>query len=295
VDTIGFIGLGAMGRPMSRNLLRAGYPLVVHNRSRAPVDELVAAGAQAGTSPGDVAGRSGVVITMLPDSPDVEAVMRGPEGVLASARPGALVIDMSTISPAVARRLAEEARGRGLEMLDAPVSGGDIGARDATLTIMVGGSAAALERARPIFQVLGKTITHIGDCGAGQVAKACNQIIVAVTIEAAGEALVLAEKAGVDPARVREALLGGYAQSRILEVHARRALQRQFRPGFKARLQLKDLGIALAAGKEYGVTMPATAAAAEMFKGLCAAGGAEDDNSALIAHIARLAGLDWRA
>jgi 2-hydroxy-3-oxopropionate reductase len=295
VDTIGFIGLGAMGRPMSRNLLRAGYPLVVHNRSRAPVDELVAAGAQAGTSPGDVAGRSGVVITMLPDSPDVEAVMRGPEGVLASARPGALVIDMSTISPAVARRLAEEARGRGLEMLDAPVSGGDIGARDATLTIMVGGSAAALERARPIFQVLGKTITHIGDCGAGQVAKACNQIIVAVTIEAAGEALVLAEKAGVDPARVREALLGGYAQSRILEVHARRALQRQFRPGFKARLQLKDLGIALAAGKEYGVAMPATAAAAEMFKGLCAAGGAEDDNSALIAHIARLAGLDWRA
>jgi 2-hydroxy-3-oxopropionate reductase len=295
VDTIGFIGLGAMGRPMSRNLLRAGYPLVVHNRSRAPVDELVAAGAQAGTSPGDVAGRSGVVITMLPDSPDVEAVMRGPEGVLACARPGALVIDMSTISPAVARRLAEEARGRGLEMLDAPVSGGDIGARDATLTIMVGGSAAALERARPIFQVLGKTITHIGDCGAGQVAKACNQIIVAVTIEAAGEALVLAEKAGVDPARVREALLGGYAQSRILEVHARRALQRQFRPGFKARLQLKDLGIALAAGKEYGVAMPATAAAAEMFKGLCAAGGAEDDNSALIAHIARLAGLDWRA
>lgn len=295
MDTIGFIGLGAMGRPMSRNLLRAGYPLVVHNRSRAPVDELVAAGAQAGTSPGDVAGRSGVVITMLPDSPDVEAVMRGPEGVLACARPGALVIDMSTISPAVARRLAEEARGRGLEMLDAPVSGGDIGARDATLTIMVGGSAAALERARPIFQVLGKTITHIGDCGAGQVAKACNQIIVAVTIEAAGEALVLAEKAGVDPARVREALLGGYAQSRILEVHARRALQRQFRPGFKARLQLKDLGIALAAGKEYGVAMPATAAAAEMFKGLCAAGGAEDDNSALIAHIARLAGLDWRA
>jgi 2-hydroxy-3-oxopropionate reductase len=295
VDTIGFIGLGAMGRPMSRNLLRAGYPLVVHNRSRAPVDELVAAGAQAGMSPGDVAGRSGVVITMLPDSPDVEAVMRGPEGVLACARPGALVIDMSTISPAVARRLAEEARGRGLEMLDAPVSGGDIGARDATLTIMVGGSAAALERARPIFQVLGKTITHIGDCGAGQVAKACNQIIVAVTIEAAGEALVLAEKAGVDPARVREALLGGYAQSRILEVHARRALQRQFRPGFKARLQLKDLGIALAAGKEYGVAMPATAAAAEMFKGLCAAGGAEDDNSALIAHIARLAGLDWRA
>jgi 2-hydroxy-3-oxopropionate reductase len=295
VDTIGFIGLGAMGKPMSLNLLKAGYRLVVHNRSRAAVDEVVAAGAGRGTSPRDVAHRSEAVITMLPDSPDVEAVMRGPDGVFEGARPGTLVIDMSTISPAVARRLAGEAHGRGLEMVDAPVSGGDIGARDGTLTIMVGGTAEALERARPVFRALGKTITHIGDCGAGQVAKACNQIIVAATIEAVGEALVLAEKAGVDPGRVREALLGGFAQSRILEVHARRALERRFRPGFRARLQLKDLGIALAAGKEYGVAMPVTAAAAEMFKGLCAAGGADDDNSALMAHLARLSGLDWRA
>ena len=295
METLGFIGLGTMGRPMSRNLLRAGFRLVVHNRSRAAVEELVAAGASGAASPQEVAARSDAVLTMLPDSPDVEAVVAGPGGVFEGARPGMLLIDMSTISPAVARRLAAEAQRRGLEMLDAPVSGGDIGARDGTLTIMVGGSAAALERARPILQVLGKTITHIGGAGAGQVAKACNQVIVAAAIEAVGEALVLAEKSGVDPARVREALLGGFAQSRILEVHGRRALERSFKPGFKARLQLKDLMIALAAGKECGVAMPAAAVAAEMFKSLCAAGGAEDDNSALMAHVAHLAGLDWRA
>jgi 2-hydroxy-3-oxopropionate reductase len=294
MQTLGFIGLGTMGKPMSRNLLRAGFRLVVHNRSRAAVDELVAEGAAAAASPRDVAARSEAVITMLPDSPDVEAVVAGPGGALEGARPGMLLIDMSTIAPASARRLAEEAARRGVEMLDAPVSGGDIGARDGTLTIMVGGSAAALERARPILQALGKTITHIGGPGAGQVAKACNQVIVAATIEAVGEALVLATKAGVDPARVREALLGGFARSRILEVHGQRALERRFSPGFKARLQLKDLMIALATGRECGVAMPATAVAAEMFKSLCASGGAEDDNSALMAHVARLAGLDWR-
>lgn len=295
METLGFIGLGTMGRPMGRNLLRAGFRLVVHNRSRAAVEELVAAGASGAASPQEVAARTDAVLTMLPDSPDVEAVVAGPGGVFEGARPGMLLIDMSTISPAVACRLAAEAEHRGLEMLDAPVSGGDIGARDGTLTIMVGGSAAALERARPILRVLGKTITHIGGAGAGQVAKACNQVIVAAAIEAVGEALVLAEKSGVDPARVREALLGGFAQSRILEVHGRRALERSFKPGFKARLQLKDLMIALAAGKECGVAMPAAAVAAEMFKSLCATGGAEDDNSALMAHVAHLAGLDWRA
>jgi len=294
VDTIGFIGLGLMGKPMTRNLLKAGYRLVVHNRSRAAVDELVAAGAAAATSPREVASRSEIVITMLPDSPDVEAVLRGPDGVLAGVRPGMLLIDMSTISPVVTRRLAAEARERGCEMLDAPVSGGTVGARDGTLSIMVGGSAAALERTRPILAALGKTITHVGGPGAGQVAKACNQVIVALTIEAVGEALVLAEKAGVDPARVREALLGGFAQSRILDVHGRRALERNFEPGFKVRLQLKDLAIALAAAKEYGARMPATSIVAEILKNVVACGDAEADHSVIMAHVARWAGLQWK-
>jgi 2-hydroxy-3-oxopropionate reductase len=293
MQTIGFIGLGRMGKPMARNLLRAAYPLVVHNRSRAAVDELVAAGAAAAGSR-DLATRADVVITMLPDSPDVEAVLAGPGGVFEGARPGTLLIDMSTIAPAVARRLAAAAAASGLEMLDAPVSGGEIGARDATLSIMVGGAAAALDRARPILQALGKTIVHVGDAGAGQVAKACNQAIVAITIEAVGEALVLAEKAGVDPGRVREALLGGFAASRILNVHGRRALEHDFRPGFRARLQLKDLAIALAAGREYGAPMPATALVTERFGSLCAAGDAEADHSVLMAHVAESAGLHWQ-
>jgi 2-hydroxy-3-oxopropionate reductase len=294
LDTIGFIGLGRMGRPMARNLLAAGRRLVVHNRSREAVDELVAAGAMAASSPREVAAAAGAVITMLPDSPDVEAVLRGPDGVFAGAAKGTLLIDMSTISPVVARRLAQEARAIGCEMLDAPVSGGTAGARDAALSIMVGGSGAALARARPILEVLGKTITHVGGPGAGQVCKACNQVVVALTIEAVGEALVLARKAGVDPAKVREALLGGFAQSRILEVHGRRALERNFEAGFKARLQLKDLAIALEAGREYGAAMPATAVVADLYKSVCAAGDAEADHSVLMAHVARLAGLDWK-
>ena len=294
MDTIGFIGLGRMGKPMARNLLAAGRRLVVHNRSREAVGELVAAGAMAAASPREVAAAAGAVITMLPDSPDVEAVLRGPDGVFAGAAKGTLLIDMSTISPVVARRLAQEARAIGCEMLDAPVSGGTAGARDAALSIMVGGSDAALARARPILEVLGKTITHVGGPGAGQVCKACNQIVVALTIEAVGEALVLARKAGVDPAKVREALLGGFAQSRILDVHGRRALERNFTAGFKARLQLKDLAIALEAGREYGAVMPATAVVADLYKSVCAAGDAEADHSVLMAHVARLAGLDWK-
>jgi 2-hydroxy-3-oxopropionate reductase len=294
LDTIGFIGLGRMGKPMARNLLAAGRRLVVHNRSREAVDELVAAGATAAASPRQVAAAAGAVITMLPDSPDVEAVLRGPDGVFAGAAQGTLLIDMGTISPVVARRLAQEARAIGCEMLDAPVSGGTAGARDATLSIMVGGSDAALARARPILEVLGKTITHVGGPGAGQVCKACNQVVVALTIEAVGEALVLARKAGVDPAKVREALLGGFAQSRILDVHGRRALERNFTAGFKARLQLKDLAIALEAGREYGAAMPATAVVADLYKSVCAAGDAEADHSVLMAHVARLAGLDWK-
>ncbi|MBE3068641.1 MAG: NAD-binding protein [Planctomycetes bacterium] len=279
---------------MALNLVAAGCPLVVHNRSRAAVDELVAAGARAAACPREVAAAAGVVITMLPDGPDVEAVLRGPDGVFAGARPGTLVVDMSTISPVTARQLAGEARERGLEMLDAPVSGGTAGARDGTLSIMVGGSEAALARARPVLEILGKTITHLGGPGAGQVGKACNQVVVALAIEAVGEALVLAEKAGVDPAKVREALLGGFARSRILDVHGLRALERNFTPGFKAHMQLKDLAIALAAGREYGAVLPAAGVVAELYKSVCAAGDGGADHSVLMAHVARLAGLDWK-
>ena len=295
MDTVGFIGLGLMGRPMARNLLAAGYPLVVHNRSRPAVEDLARAGAAAAGCPREVAERSQVVITMVPDSPDVVAVMRGPDGVFAGARPGMLVIDMSTISPVVARELAAEASAIGCEMLDAPVSGGTVGAAEGTLSIMVGGRAGAVDRARPIFEVLGGRVTHVGDSGAGQVAKACNQVVVGVVIEAVGEALVLAEKCGVDPAKVREALLGGFAQSRILDAHGQRALRRHFEPGFKAAMQLKDLAIAQAAGREYGAALPATAVVAELYKSVCAAGDGGADHSVLMAHVARLAGLEWRA
>jgi 2-hydroxy-3-oxopropionate reductase len=216
---IGFIGLGIMGKPMARNLLKAGYPLVVHNRSRGPVEELSKDGAQAAASSQEVAARSEVVLTMLPDSPDVEAVYAGDNGVFTGAKAGMLLIDMSSISPIVSRKLTQEAEKRGIDMLDAPVSGGEAGAVSATLSIMIGGKTSAVERAMPIFQVLGKNIVHVGDAGAGQVTKAANQMVVGTTIAIVGEALVLAKKAGVDPAKVRQALLGGFAQSKILEAH----------------------------------------------------------------------------
>src|SRR5262249_38944155 len=213
-ETIGFIGLGIMGKPMARNLLKAGYPLLVHNRSSASVEELANEGAAPAASAYEVAAAADILITVLPDSPDVEQVYNGPEGVFAGARPGALLIDMSTISPVVARKLAADAERRGLDMLDAPVSGGEAGAVGATLSIMIGGKISAVQRAMPVFQKLGKNIVHVGGSGAGQIAKAANQIVVGVTIAAVSEALVLAAKAGVDPAKVREVLLGGFAQSK---------------------------------------------------------------------------------
>jgi len=289
VEQIGFIGLGIMGKPMAMHLLNAGYPLTVLNRSRGPQDELVAAGARPGSSPRQVAGVSDVVITMLPDSPDVESVVLGRDGVLEGLRPGGLFIDMSTISPAVARQIARVARQNGADALDAPVSGGQLGAQNATLSIMVGGSVAAFERARPIFEKMGKNIVHIGEAGAGQVTKAANQIVVAVTIAAVSEALVLAAKAGVDPARVREALLGGFAQSRILDVHGNRMLQRNFQPGFKIKLHRKDLAIALNAARELGVALPVTASVAELMNALIAQGGADLDHSALVTILEQLA------
>jgi len=291
MERIGFIGLGIMGKPMAQHLLAAGYSLTVLNRSRAAQDELVAAGAQAGASPFDVAQHSDVVITMLPDSPDVEQVVLGSNGVLDGLRAGGLLIDMSTIQPSVARRIAEAARAKNIDALDAPVSGGQVGAQNATLSIMVGGSVAAFERAKPIFEKLGNAerIVHVGDAGAGQVTKAANQIVVAVTIQAVSEALVLAAKAGVDPAKVREALLGGFAQSRILDLHGNRILQRNFQPGFKTKLHRKDLAIVLDTARELGLALPATANAAEVMNAVIAHGGAELDHSAMVTVLEELA------
>lgn len=289
MERVGFIGLGTMGKPMARNLIRAGYPLTVHNRSRGAVEELAKEGAQTATSPKEVAASSDIIITVLPDSPDVEVVVTGEQGIFEGARPGMLVIDMSTISPVVARRLAGDAQTRGVDMLDAPVSGGEVGAINGNLSIMVGGKKEAFDRALPLFQAMGKNIVHIGEAGAGQVTKAANQIVVALTIEAVSEALVLAAQAGVDPAKVRQALLGGFAQSRILDVHGQRILDRNFKPGFRTNLHFKDLGIALATGKEYKVPLPATAHAHQMMNALLASGKGDLDHSVLFTLIEELA------
>jgi 2-hydroxy-3-oxopropionate reductase len=278
---IGFIGLGIMGKPMARNLLNAGYSLVVLNRSRGPVDELVALGAAAGATPQDVAARSDIVITMLPDSPDVESVVLGEDGVVHGIREGALWIDMSTIAPATTKRVAEALAAKGAESVDAPVSGGEKGAIDAALSIMAGGSEAAFARAKPIFDVLGKNVVHVGELGAGQVTKACNQIVVGVTIEAVAEALALAEASGVDPVKVRAALLGGFAQSKILEVHGQRMIDRTFNPGFKSKLHRKDMNIAADAGDERSLDLGAAKLVRERFDALIARGDAERDHSAL--------------
>ncbi len=288
--TIGFIGLGIMGKPMARNLLKAGYSLVVHNRSRSAVNELEKEGAKAAGSPQEVAAQTDVVITMLPDSPDVEQVYAGEQGIFAGVRPAALLIDMSSISPVVARKLAREAEGRGVEMLDAPVSGGEAGAISATLSIMIGGKSSAVERAMPIFQALGKNVVHVGEAGAGQVTKAANQVVVGLTIAAVSEALVLAAKAGVDPGKVRQALLGGLAQSRILDVYGQKMLERNFKPGFRIRLHEKDLSIALATGREYGVPLLLTAVVDQMMNAMKATGKGALDHAGLVTLIEEWAG-----
>jgi 2-hydroxy-3-oxopropionate reductase len=287
--TIGFIGLGIMGKPMARNLMKAGYSLVVHNRSRAAVDELSREGAQPAASSREVAAASEIVITMLPDSPDVELVYAGENGIFAGAKAGMLLIDMSSISPVVARKLAEEAEKRGLDMIDAPVSGGEAGAINATLSIMIGGKAPAVERAMPIFQALGKNIVHVGDAGAGQVTKAANQMVVGTTIAIVSEALVLAAKAGVDPAKVRQALLGGFAQSKILEAHGQKMLERNFKPGFRIRLHEKDMKIALATGSEYGVPLMVTSQVAQMMTAMKSMGNGDLDHSGLVKFVEELA------
>ncbi len=289
---VGFIGLGIMGKPMARNLIRAGYPLIVHNRSRAAVDELTREGAQAATDAKEVAGRTEIIMTMLPDSSDVDLVYAGENGIFSALKSGTLLIDMSTISPAVARKLAGEAQRRGCDMLDAPVSGGEAGAISASLSIMIGGEAAAVARAMPIFESLGKNIVHAGRAGAGQVTKAANQMVVGTTIAIVSEALVLAAKAGVDPAKVRQALLGGFAQSKILEAHGQKMLEHNFKPGFRILLHEKDMKIALGAGFEYGVPLMVTSQVAQMMSAMKSMGHGDLDHSGLVKLIEQMASTE---
>ena len=289
---IGFIGLGIMGKPMARNLIKAGYELILHNRSHAPVHELSKEGAQVAADSKEVAARAEIVITMLPDSPDVELVYAGENGIFSTLKSGTLLIDMSTISPAVARKLAVEAQKLGCDMLDAPVSGGEAGAMGATLSIMIGGEAAAVERAMPIFQSLGKNIVHVGEAGAGQVTKAANQMVVGTTIAIVSEALVLAAKAGVDPAKVRQALLGGFAQSKILEAHGQKMLDHNFKPGFRIRLHEKDMKIALGAGFEYGVPLMVTSQVAQMMSAMKSLGHGDLDHSGLVKFVEEMANTE---
>ncbi|MBE3072678.1 MAG: 2-hydroxy-3-oxopropionate reductase [Acidobacteria bacterium] len=295
-EPVGFIGLGVMGKPMALNLAKAGFPLVVHSRSQGPVETLVAAGARALSSPADVARHAEVVITMLPDSPDVRLVLAGPKGVFKAVRPGTVIVDMSTISPVVTRDLAVQASELGATLLDAPVSGGEIGAINATLSIMVGGDPAALERVRPVLNAMGspERVIYIGESGAGQICKACNQIAIGGTLAVVGEVIALARKAGVDPARVREALLGGFAASRVLEVHGERILKGNYKPGFRASLYHKDMGIALETARALDVPMPVSAVVQQLVNALIAAGRGGDDYSALATVVFDLARLRER-
>lgn len=293
-ERIGFIGLGLMGRPMAANLLKAGYSLVVHSRSRAPVEALVALGATAVDTPREVAARCTRIVTMLPDSPDVEQVLEGAAGLFSALQPGTILIDCSSIAPTAATRLAARAAALGARMLDAPVSGGEIGAINGTLSIMVGGDAAAFEAARPILDAMGnpERVIRIGDAGTGQVCKLCNQVVLAGTIAAVGEALALARKAGADPARVREALLGGFAQSRVLDVHGERMLTGNYTPGFRTELFAKDLRNVDAALAEHQVPAPVSAAVGKLVQQLVAQGRGRNDYAELGKLVFELAGLE---
>jgi 2-hydroxy-3-oxopropionate reductase len=292
-ETIGFIGLGVMGRPMAKHLLAKGYPVVAFNRSQPALDDVVAAGAAPATSAADVARRATIVITMVPDTPDVERVLTGPDGVLTALPPGSVVIDMSSISPVATRALAAAVAEKGSTMLDAPVSGGEVGAINATLSIMVGGPAAALERVQPVLQCMGSRIIHVGETpGSGQTCKVCNQIAIGGALLGVSEAIALARKAGVDPAKVREALMGGFASSKVLEVHGERLIKKNFVPGFRTRLYQKDLRLATETAAAQGVVVPGTAVVSQLINGLVAAGGGDLDYSALGSILFDLAGLD---
>jgi 2-hydroxy-3-oxopropionate reductase len=288
-ETIGFIGLGIMGKPMAHNLLKADYPLIIFDRHHDTTAELVAAGARSSKSMKEIAAQSDVLITMLPDSPQVEEVLTGPDGILESARKGLIVIDMSTISPVVTQKIADRLNERSVALLDAPVSGGDKGAIAGTLSIMVGGDKEVFSRCLPILQTLGKTIVHVGKSGSGQVVKACNQIVVALTIEAVSEALVLGAKSGVDPAKILQVLGGGLAANKVMEMRGEGMLNHNFAPGFRIRLHHKDLGIALAAGRAFGVSLPVTALVDQMLGSLEVDGRGDLDHSALLTHLEDLA------
>jgi len=293
-ENIGFIGLGVMGKPMAKHLIAKGHRVTVHNRSRGAVDELVAAGATAGTSAADVASQSSIVITMVPDTPDVELVITGSDGVLAAMQPNSVVIDMSSISPVATKRLAAAVAAKGGAMLDAPVSGGEIGAINATLSIMVGGDAAAFARVRPVLECMGnpERIVHIGsEPGSGQLCKICNQVAIGGALAGVSEAMALARKAGVDGARVRQALLGGFASSRVLEVHGERMLKSDYKPGFRTKLYQKDMRLANEAAAAHAVAMPATALVTQLVNALVASGGADLDYSAIGTVIFKNAGV----
>ncbi|HLE15878.1 MAG TPA: NAD(P)-binding domain-containing protein [Anaerolineales bacterium] len=287
---IGYIGLGLMGRSIARNILKAGFPVIVHNRSRQAVDELAGEGAIPAVSPKDVAEKADVVFTNLPDSPDVEQVVLGLGGIIEAAREGLIFVDNSTIKPATARHIAEILGEKGVQCLDAPVSGGDIGARQATLAIMVGGPAGAFERVRPVFEAMGKTITHVGESGAGQIAKAANQIMVAAQMVALGELLIFSRKAGADPQKVVEAIRGGAAQCWTLDVKPPRLFEGNRAPGFKAYMQAKDMNIVLETARQYGIPLPSSALHSQLFNAMLEMGMGELDNSAVIGVIEKLAG-----
>jgi 2-hydroxy-3-oxopropionate reductase len=290
MTAIGFIGLGVMGRPMAEHLVRAGHEVTVHNRSQDPVRALQSAGAKAGGSAADVAAGAEVVITMLPDSPDVEAVVLGDDGVLSAAPQGLLLIDMSTIRPDTARQVGEAARARGVRFLDAPVSGGEAGAKEATLSIMVGGDAGDFQAALPVLESLGRTIVHVGPVGAGQTVKAANQLIVAGTIELVSEAIVLLEAHGVDMAPAIEVLAGGLAGNQILERKAAGMLERRFDPGFRIDLHHKDLQIVQATARDAGVAIPVTALVAQLLVALRSLDRGSLDHSAILTLIEDLSG-----
>jgi 2-hydroxy-3-oxopropionate reductase len=291
LPVVGYIGLGLMGKSIARNILKAGFPLVVHNRSRDPVDELVREGANPAYSPAEIASRVEILMTCLPDSPDVELVALGPKGIIDGAHPGLVYVDNSTIKPATARHVAERLGEKGVQCLDAPLSGGDIGARQGTLAIMVGGPAEALDRVMPVFQAMGKTITHVGAAGAGQIAKAANQIMTAAQMVAMGELLIFSQKAGADPRKVVEAIRGGAAQCWTLDVKTPRLFSGIREPGFKAHMHAKDLAIVLDTAREYGIPLPSVALDHQLYQALLEMGMANLDTSAILAVLETLAGV----
>ena len=288
---IGFIGLGIMGAPMAGHLLKGGHTVFTYTHGATPA-ALVDAGARTCASGAEVARNADIVITMVPDTPHVEDALFNPEGVAAGLSKGKIVVDMSSISPVATKDFARRINALGCEYLDAPVSGGEVGAKAASLTIMVGGSEAAFDKVRPIFELMGKNITLVGGNGDGQITKVANQIIVALNIEAVGEALLLAAKAGADPAKVRQALMGGFANSRILEVHGERMVKRTFDPGFRIELHQKDLNLALTTARQLGVSLPNTATAQELFNACAAHGGAKWDHSAMVRALEKMANFE---